>query len=559
MYFFQMHLKHMKPDSLTYICTIDACAGLAATAIGLELHLAIVCSEHAEDPQLGSALFFMYIKCRCFCNAKRMFEMLPSWDSAMWSALIEALASHGHDRDVLLLFSQGHQKGLKPSDATFACLVNSCSRISAVEEGNIVHAAIVESSYEHQLVSGTALVNMYGKGSRLQDAKAVFVSIPNPDIVSWNAMITALIQTGKFQEALDFFHRVMLLNIEPSHISFVCAIEACSGLLSLKDGHEIHSAIIQMFCGLDVIVGTALLNMYGKCGCVADARRVWQCLPYRDVVTFTSLIAAFIQNELYKEALDLFTNMLCEAIEPDIVSILCALVTCASLAASEIGFNVHMIAVEAGYEQELPIGTSLINMYGNWGSIEDACMLFRNSSQRDISTWNAVLGVISHDGDGVEAKLLFRQLQMAKTMPDHTSFICILAAFSHAGMIDDGWHLFDIMSHDYYLIPLADHFTCMVDLLGRAGHLDTAEILTNVIPFQRASLAWRCLLGACKIHSAKEEGKHVARFCFEQNASTDAPYVMLSNLYAAAGEDDTPGRGLEDEWFGVDISASEFG
>lgn len=548
-YFNQMYLKDIKPDRVTYVCAIDASAELAATAIGLELHAAIMFTEHAEDTQLGNALFYMYIKCRCVCDARKVFDMLPLCNSAAWNALIEALTDHGHHREVLHLFSQVRYKDLKPNDTTYTCVVNACTKICAIEEGNIVHAAIVESSNKHQLVNGTALVNMYGKSGRIWDAKAVFNNISDQDIVAWNAMITSLIQTGNFQEALDLFHRVVLLNVEPSDVSFVCAIEACSGLLSLKDGHEIHAAIVHTCYSLDMIVGTALVNMYGKFGCLSDARRVLQCSP-RDVVTFTTLIAAFVQNGFCKEALDLFADMLCDAVKPDSITILCALEACAILTAAGFGLTVHMIAVESGYEQELVVGTSLINMYGNCGSVQDANKLFDILSHRDIGTWNAMLGVLSHNGNGEEAKVLFLQLQRVKVMPDYTTFICILAAFSHAGMIDDGWHLFDIMSREYCLVPVVDHFICMVDLLGRAGHLDMGELLINVIPVQRASFAWRCLLGACKIHGNMEKGENVATFCFEQDGSIDAPYVMLSNLYAAVGKEDAPASagGTEDEW-----------
>ncbi|KAH7422790.1 hypothetical protein KP509_12G025700 [Ceratopteris richardii] len=526
-FFYQMQMKNIKGDGMLYACVLYACGESGAIKVGLELHSASICSGHADDPQVRDALVKMYIKCGCVCEAKEVFDMLSACYDSTWNEMIRALIGHSQHREALHLFFHVHHKNMKASELTYVRILNACTEELGIEEGRLVHVCIVEANYVDDIAGATTLISMYGKFKRVLDARNVFDNLSKCDFVAWNAMAAALVQNGRFQEALDLFYQSVHTNMKPNLVSFVSVVEACTGLLSLEDGFRFHTAIIQIFPVLDIILGTALINMYGKCGCLSDAESTMQSLLHQDVIAYTAMISAFIQNDQCKEALQMFALMLKNGVKPDSVTLTCVMEACLHLTLLDFGHIIHMIAIEFCYDEELVIGTSCISMYGNCGSVEDAIKVFEILPHNDIGCWNAMLHVLGHNGNGMASKVLFNQLQHCDIIADHTTFVCAFVAFSHEGMIDDACQLSFLMRY-HCLVPTADHYACMLDLFGRAGQLDVSKALASAMPFQGA-FAWQCLLGACKINDHFEHGVHAAKFCLEQSTKTDDPFV-LSNF-----------------------------
>ncbi|KAJ7526566.1 hypothetical protein O6H91_16G012500 [Diphasiastrum complanatum] len=529
----------------TLASLLKRCGQAKALYHGRLVHAHIRRYRYDWNTFLGNWVVKMYGDCGSIEDARSVFDNLPKINLYSWNILMNAYAQNGCGREALECFQRMQCDGIRPDQVSFVAALDACSSIAALEKGQEVHAAIVRRGYDRQLIVGNALVNMYGKCASLGDARNVFNQMVNRDVISWTAMITALSQNGHCDEALDFFDQMQGAGFKPNPITFVCALDACASLADLKKGQEIHAAIVEAGYEGRADMGNgflnmhnALVNMYGKCGSLEDARRVFSRMPSRTVASWTAMITACSQNGHSKEALCLFNRMQSDGIKPDQITFVTVLDACTSLAALEKGQEIHAAIVECGYEEQVVVGTALINLYGKCGSLEDARNVFGRMPVRDVVSWNAMIAACAHNGHGMEALDLFDYMQSDGFKPNHVTFLSVLAACSHTGRVDAARRYFNSMREDHSLIPKVEHNVCLIDILGRAGLLDDAENLINSMPLESKARVWLCLLGACRIYGDVERGARAASHAIKLDPENAAPYVLLSNIYAAAGRYD---------------------
>ncbi|KAJ7250553.1 hypothetical protein O6H91_19G018800 [Diphasiastrum complanatum] len=285
----------------------------------------------------------------------------------------------------------------------------------------------------------------------------------------------------------------------------------------------------------DLVVGTAIVTMYGKCGSLKDARKMFDKMLERNLVSWNAMIAAYTQHGYGKEALELFKQMQLEGLHPDKVTLVSILDACASVTFLEIGRYIHAWIVNDTVNSDVSINTAVLNMYGKCGELEDAQGLFDGMPHRDTVSWNALIAAYSQHGEGAFARKLFGQMQWEGTNPNQVSLVSILSACSHAGLMEEGFHYFCAINVDHGIVPLMDHYACMVDLLGRSGRLNDACTFVMSMPFKPGAVVWMTLLGACRVYKNVELAKWAAEQLLEVDNQNDAPYVVLSNIYAAAG------------------------
>lgn len=389
---------------------------------------------------------------------------------------------------------------------------------------------------EPDLVVGTALVKMYGRCWALADARIMFEKmLPNSDVVLWTTMITACVQQGYCKEALHLFQEMHCQCAKPSKITFVTILHACCSLEVFKYGKIIHDCIQYRGIETDMIVSNALLNMYLKCDTLEDAENLFFKMPQKDEITWTVMIAAYAQADQGEEARFLFQEMHQMGIKPDKFTFCSVLDACGSLSALVEGNLIYSYIVESGIELDVVIGNALISMYGKCGTVEDACKVFVKMPEQDGVSWSAVTAAYSHHGCGKGAAQLFWEMQLEGLKPSKVMFINVLSACSHAGLIDEGCQYFISMIQDYGITPMVEHYMCMVDLMGRAGCMREAEALVEKVPLQPSEVLWNTLLGACRIHGHVDIGQRAAESVLELDPHHEAGYVVLSNMYAAAG------------------------
>lgn len=472
-----------------------------------------------------------YFQHGCLDMACDVFATMPHRNNISWNAMITAFAKNGHDCEALDFFHRMQVEGFEPDNVTFISALDACASLASLVQGEEIHAAVIGMGYEQDVVIGTAVLNMYGKCGCLEDALIVFDRMHHLDTVSFTAIIDVCAQNGHCKEALDLLNEMQLRGFKPDTVTFICALDACN---KMDEGKAMQVATVVSGCELDVMVGTSLINMFGRCNEPHEARAVFNRMPIRNVVSWNSMVSVYGYNGYTREALEFFNHMQPEGFRPDKITLISALKACVSLAAVHEGRRIHAAVVDCGHEEEVEVGTALIDMYGKCGSLDDAKCIFSKMPQKDSITWSVLIAVSAQNGYAKEALEVFDMMQNEGIKPDKITFINVLNACSHAGQVDNGREYFDSMNSGHGITHGLEHLLCMIDLLSRAGFLQEAEEFIISSPFKGAPVAWSALLSACRLHGDLERAVRVANVCFELGSKEVGHYITLSNLYATA-------------------------
>ncbi|KAH9571029.1 hypothetical protein CY35_02G072600 [Sphagnum magellanicum] len=534
----EMQQKGMSPDNFTFVPVLNACASLRALEAGRKVHEEIIQSGCEADVFVGSSLVDMYSKCGSIEDACKVFNNMPSRDVVTWNAMILGHVKCGQGQKALELFHQMQQKSVQPTPVTLMGVLNACASMFALQEGRRTHEQIIESGWELDVFVGSSLVDMYAKCGSMEDAERVFNKMLSPDVVTWTTMILGYVKCGQGSKALELFQQMQQEGVQSNPVTFVGVLNGCASMVALEEGRHAHEQIIQSGYESVAVVGNSLIDMYAKCGSIEDAKRVFNKLPSRDVVSWNVMIFGHVKYGQGQKALELFRQMQEEGVQPAPLTLVGVLNACASVVALEEGRRAHDWVIKSGWDSIVFVGNSLIDMYAKCGSLEDALKVFNKMPSRDVVTWNAMIGGYAIYGHGKEALKQFEQMREEGVQPDDTTFVCLLSACSHSGLVDEGLRFYSSMSTVYMISANLQHYTCMVDLLGRAGRLHEAENMVLAMPYKPQVAAWMALLGACRIHGNVEMGERVAKQVLELEPENAAGYVLLSNLYTATGNRD---------------------
>eukprot|EP01018_Ginkgo_biloba_P037425 Gb_17095 [translate_table: standard] len=415
---------------------------------------------------------------------------------------------------------------------SYASVLQACTNIKSLKQ---LHAHMLINGLEQNIILCTKLVNRYAMYGSLHSAHLVFDKTYDRNVFIWNAIIRGYAGNGPFDQVLTLYFQMEQEGIRPDNFTFPFVVKACASLSDLQKGKKIHTHVIRTGFETDVFVGAALIHMYAKCGNIVNARQVFDKMSRRDLVSWNSMIAGYAQTGHANEAMTLFHQMQLTDMTPDGVTMAIVLLACSHIGALKQGKWIHEYIKRQGFEINVFMGSALIDMYAKCGSIENARNVFDNMSKRDVVSWSAMIAGYGVHGHGEDAIALFSQMQQTGMKPDHITFVCVLSACSHAGLVDKGWQYFYCMRRDYGITPRVEHYTCMVDLLGRAGQLDEALDFIKRMPFEPDAAVWAALLSACRIHCNIELGERVAEHLFNLGTRDTGHYVLLSNIYAAAG------------------------
>eukprot|EP01018_Ginkgo_biloba_P028295 Gb_03034 [translate_table: standard] len=525
----------MSPNQFTLTSVLSACADLATVENGKQVHAQIMKTGFDSDVFVGNALVNMYAKCDFTEDALQLFEEMPEQNLVSWTAMITGYSQHGHNEASLKFFIQMQRAGFKPNQFTFSSVLSACSGLGDLEHGKQVRVHIIKTGFESNVFVKNALVDMYAKCGSIEDALEMFDKIIERNLVSWTAMIAGYAQQGDGEAALTLFKEMHWLGWKPNQYTFASVLSACASLAVLETGIQIHALIIRIGLELDIFVGNALADMYAKCGIVENSLKVFGNMPKQNVVTWNVVIAGYTQHGQAREVFPLLQQMQRADLKPSRSTFASVLSACAGLAGLEQGKQVHVHIIKPGFEFDVFVGSALVDMYAKCGSINNARKVFDKMSERSLVSWNAMIVGYAQHGHGKEALELFNQMQLAGMKPNQITFIGVLTACSHVGLVEEGLYHFDSMSQDHGMTPRVDHYACMVDLLGRAGQLEEAWAFINRMPFEPDAVVWRSLLSACRIHRNMDLGKYAAECILLLEPKDAATYVLLSNIYAAAG------------------------
>ncbi|KAL9350890.1 hypothetical protein Peur_058145 [Populus x canadensis] len=498
------------------------------------------------------------------CYARQLFDTIPEPSVFSWNIMFKGYSRIACPKLGVSLYLEMLERNVKPDCYTYPFLFKGFTRSVALQFGRELHCHVVKYGLDSNVFAHNALINMYSLCGLIDMARGIFDMSCKSDVVTWNAMISGYNRIKKYDEARKLFDMMEEKGILPTSVTFVSVLSACSKLKDLECGKrvqkyirngvvevnlKVENALIDMYasCGemnvalgifenmknRDVISWTAIVTGFVNTGQVDAARKYFHKMPERDHVSWTAMIDGYLRLNCYKEALMLFREMQTSKIKPDEFTMVSILTACAQLGALELGEWIRTYIDKNKVKNDTFVGNALIDMYFKCGNVEKALSIFNTLPQRDKFTWTAMVVGLAINGCGEEALNMFSQMLKASVTPDEVTYVGVLSACTHTGMVDEGKKFFASMTARHGIEPNVAHYGCMVDLLGKAGHLKEAHEIIKNMPMKPNSIVWGALLGACRIHKDAEMAERAIEQILELEPNNGAVYVLQCNIYAA--------------------------
>ncbi|PSR98647.1 Pentatricopeptide repeat-containing protein [Actinidia chinensis var. chinensis] len=450
-----------------------------------------------HHPSVARRLLFSAANTTTTTYAHAIFTRLQDPNTNVYNAMIRAYANSPTPQNAITVYTQMMNDCVVPDKYTFTSALKGCSRIRGVEEGKQVHAHVVKIGIGSDLIVGNTLVHLYAKCGYFEVAREVLDRMPQRDVISWNAILSAYVNVGLVELARGVFDEMPERNLESWNF---------------------------------------MISGYVAVGLVEEARGVFDEMPVKDVVSWNVMITGYSQASGFGDVLVLFEEMQNANVKPDSCTLVSVLSACARLGALSQGEWVRALVKKNRIDDANGfLATALVDMYSKCGCIEKALEIFQNAFKKDVSTWNSMISGLSIHGFGEQALEIFNEMLTDGVEPNEITFINVLSACSHAGLLKEGREVFDLMIRVHRIQPSVKHYGCMVDLLGRFGLLEEAEELVKSMPMKEASVVWESLLGACRNHGNVEKAERIAGKLLELAPEDSSGYVQLSNIHASMG------------------------
>ncbi|XP_024544764.1 putative pentatricopeptide repeat-containing protein At1g68930 [Selaginella moellendorffii] len=447
--------------------------------------------------------------------------------------MITSYARHGSFSRALSLLKRMDLEGEPPNRVTWITILDCCDDL---RHGRLLHHELERSlDLSSDADLSCLLIDMYGKCHSLEDAcKSFEKSSTTTSVRSWTALIGAFVANGSNRRAIESFHRMALEGVHFDKVAVLSVLEACSGAGDLDRGQLLHRYAVERGWQTDVLVGTAALNMYVKCGRFEQSKLVFDALPEKSLVSWTSMVSSYAGSGRFAEALRAFKLMDLAGLGMDGVALACIFDVCAAFTALSDGSAVYSSVEASGEKLDVTAGAAAINMYGKCGDVSSAAEIF---SQYRAWEWSLVLCTtmvagFARNGHGRRAHELFELIELQGLELDVVSFTTILAACSAAGLLHDGHRYFVSMRGDYALAATMDHYVCVIDLLARSGRVDEGLALLTTMPFEPDGVSWVTVLSSCKTHGDFDVAATLAARVPASEADHPGALVTFFNLIA---------------------------
>ncbi|KAL8038430.1 hypothetical protein ABFX02_11G106200 [Erythranthe guttata] len=456
----------------------------------------------------------------------------------------------------------------RPSASLYAAVLQLCIEKRALDEGKRVHSHIKESGFAPGIFISNKILDLYCKCESISDARKLFDEMGERDVCSWNTLISGYAKMGRVSEARKLFDEMPkrdnfswtamisgyvkhkspadaleLYRLMQRNSNFACnkftissALAASAAIQSLRLGKEIHAHITRMGLDSDAVVWSALLDVYGKCGSLNEAKYIFDRTVGNDIVSWTTMIDRYFGDGKWEEGLSLFSDFLSSGIKPNEFTFAGVLNACAHQTAEELGRQVHGLMMRIGFDPTSFAASALVHMYTKCGSVERANRVFNWLPKPDLVSYTSLINGYAQNGQPHEALKLFDSLVKSGNKLDHVTFVGVLSACTHAGLVDKGLEYFYSITEKHELSHTSDHYACVVDLLSRSGRFKEAEDIIKKMPMKPDKFLWASLLGGCRIHGNYELAERAAEALFQIEPENAATYVTLANIYATAGK-----------------------
>lgn len=465
--------------------------------------------------------------------ARELFDEFPDQYVFLWNAIIRGYSMHNMLDKVVEMYSRMQQAFVTPDAFTFPYVLKACVALPAVGYGRAVHAQIFRHGFEKDAFLQNGLLSFYVKCEKNTGAHVIFDGLRYRNVVSWTLIISGYAQNGQPMEALRIFKDMRGSDVKPDWISLVSVLKAYSDVEELNQGRCLHGLVIRTGHEFEPDLRIALASLYAKCGQVMAAKSFFDQMNVENVILWNSMISGFAKSGHATEALELFTEMISRNIQPDAVTVQSSVLASAQLGSLAQAKWMNNYVNNSYFRDDIIVSTALIDMYAKCGSVELAREVFNQIADKDVVVWSAMIMGYGLHGWGGEAVNLFNEMKNAGIRPNDVTFLGLITACSHSGLVEEGWEIFLSMK-DYEVEPRQKHYASVVDLLGRAGYLEKAHNFIKAMPIEPGVSVWGALLSACKMHRRVTLGEYAAEILFTLDPLNTGHYVQLSNLYASA-------------------------
>ncbi|TKY56364.1 Pentatricopeptide repeat-containing protein [Spatholobus suberectus] len=499
-----------------------------------------------EDVFVMSFLVNVYAKCGNMEDAHRVFNSMPRRNVVAWTTLMVGYVQNSQPEHAIHVFQEMLHAGSYPSVYTLSVALNACISLQSLKLGDQFHAYIIKYFVDFDTSVGNALCSLYSKCGRLEYALKAFRRIRKKNVISWTSAVSACGDNGAPVKGLGLFVEMVSEDVMPNEFTLTSALSQCCEILSLEFGTQVRTLCVKFGYESNVRVRNSLLYLYLKCGRVGEAQRLFNGMDDASLVTWNAMIAGHAQMmEITKdnlsasqsgtEALKLSSKLNRSGMKPDLFTFSSVLSVCSRMVALEQGEQIHAQAMKTGFLSDVVVGTSLINMYNKCGSIERASKAFLEMSTRTMISWTSMITGFSQHGMSQQAVHLFEDMRLAGVRPNQITFVGVLAACSHAGMVSEALNYFEIMQKKYKIKPVMDHYACMVDMFVRLGRLEEALNFIKKMNYGPSEYIWSNLIAGCRSHGNLELGFYAAEQLLSLKPKDTETYVLLLNMYLSAG------------------------
>ncbi|PON83214.1 DYW domain containing protein [Trema orientale] len=445
-----------------------------------------------KDVITWTAMISGYKRLKRIKEAERLFLEMPEKNVISWNTMIEGYSQNGQVDSALDLFERMPEKNV----ASWNTIVTALAKSKRIEEAR----RLFDLMPERDVISWTTMAAGLSRNGRIDEARVLFDRTPERNVVSWNAMITGYAQNMRLNEAFELFERMP---------------------------------------GRNMTSWNTMITGFIQNGELKRAWNLFKEMPKRNSISWTAMITGFIQDGKNEEALKIFSEMVAvEGTKPNEATFVSVLSACTNLAGLGEGQQIHQMISKTVYQDSEILVSALINMYSKCGELSSARKMFDDSlaSHRDLVSWNGMIAAYAHHGCGLEAIKLFNELRTIGFKPDDVTYVGLLSACSHAGLVEEGLYYFNELVRDGSIGVREDHYTCYVDLCGRAGKLKQAFDFIERLETKPSATVWGALLAGCNVHGDMNIGKLAAQKLLEDEPENAGTYLLLSNVYASSGK-----------------------
>ncbi|KAL4190751.1 hypothetical protein AMTRI_Chr07g77260 [Amborella trichopoda] len=529
-------------NEVTLLGLVQACGLSRNLDSGASLHAHLTGLGFLSNVWIKTSIMDMYAKCSRVDYATKVFEELHDKSLVSWNSLIAGYCQNGYEIEALELFHLMLQDTyLRPDCITMANVLPAYIGLGDLQLGQCIHGFIIKQGFDlnSDFVLATVIIDMYAKCLDIESGFELFMILDNPTLASWNAMIFGFVLNCQASDGLRLFNQMLQSGHMPDSVTVTAILQACSVLGSSRLGLSIHSFILRRnSMALSLCVSNALLDMYVKWGRLEIAKVLFNNMHEKNCVSYNTIIFGNAKVGLPIETFELFNEMRYEnQHEQASIAIIGVLQACARSGDLRLGESIHTQVLKCGFQCDNFVTNSLMDMYAKCGSFNSAHHLFNQFGPvRETSSWNVMIAACGIHGYGKEACHLMENAENDGYVPDSITFVNLLSACSHSGLIKEGCKYFRIMIEKYGIHPSSEHLGCMVDMFSRAGKVEEAyEMMMEIGERLKLESAWGALLGGCRMNGKVEVGEIASEKLSRLAPQHCGYYALLSNTYAMAG------------------------